>query len=106
MKDPYPSEVSKWSKTTEKLLAAYPLPMPELVKIVLASWEDIFHSRIGSRNYQIGRDIWPEPEIMGFLLHELVPLNLAATYPGKWQRCQVAGQCDALYLPNDDWSFE
>jgi len=77
-----------------------------MVKIVLASWEDIFHSRIGSRNYQIGTDIWPEPQIMGFLLHELVPLNLANSYPGKWQRCREAVQCDAVYLPDDDLSFE
>jgi hypothetical protein len=80
--------------------------MNEIVKVVLTSWEDIFHSRIGSRSYQIGRDIWPEPQIMGFFLHELVPLNLANTYPGKWQRCQAAGQCDAIYIPDDDWSFE
>lgn len=80
--------------------------MPDLVKVVLASWEDIFHSRIGSRNYQIGSDIWPEPQIMGFLLHELVPLNLAYSYPGKWQRCNEAAQCDAVYLPDDQWSFE
>jgi hypothetical protein len=106
MKDPYPPDASRWSKTTDKLLASYPLAMSDLVKVVLASWEDIFHSRIGSRNYQIGNDVWPEPQIMGFLLHELVPLNLANSYPGKWQRCREAAQCDAVYMPDDDRSFE
>jgi hypothetical protein len=106
MKDPYPTDVSKWSQTTDKLLRVFPLAMGDLVKVVLACWEDIFHSKIGAWQYRIGKDIWPEPQIMGFLLHELVPLNLAATYPGKWQRCQAAGQCDAVYIPNDDWSFE
>jgi hypothetical protein len=106
MTDPYPSDVDKWSGTTEKLLRRFPLEMGEIVKVVLASWDDVFHSRIGARNYQIGRDICPEPQIMGFLLHELVPLNLAGAYPGKWRRCHAAGQCDAVYLPDDDWSFE
>jgi len=80
--------------------------MNEVVKIVLASWEDIFHSKIGARGYEIGKDIWPEPQIMGFLLHEIIPLNLAAAHPGEWQRCAGADQCDAVHVPNDDWSFE
>src|SRR4051812_2589007 len=106
MKDPYPRNPEKWSATTESLLAKFPLQMPDLVKVVLASWEDIFHSRIGAGAYQIGRDIWPEPQIMGYLLHELIPLNLAATFQGQWRRCAGAGQCDAVYAPNDDWSIE
>jgi hypothetical protein len=106
MKDPYSSDFATWAKTTDKLLRRYPLAMDELTKVVLSSWEDIFHSKVGERNYQIGRDIWPEPQIIGFLLHELVPLNLAASYPGKWERCRTAAQCDAVFLADDDWSFE
>lgn len=105
MKDPYPSDVSVWSSTTEKLLRRFPLGMEDLVKVVLASWEDIFHSRIGERAYQIGRDIWPDPQIMGSLLHELVPLNLGAAYSGKWRR-GMAAECDAVHVPDDAWSFE
>jgi ScaI-like restriction endonuclease len=106
MKDPYPTDPSKWPKITDRLLKQFPLATNELVEVVLASWEDIFHSRVGARNFQIGRDIYPEPQIMGFLLHELIPLNLACAYPGKWQRCERAAQCDATCIFDDDWSFE
>ncbi|HEV2292798.1 MAG TPA: ScaI family restriction endonuclease [Tepidisphaeraceae bacterium] len=106
MKNPYGANIEKWAAITERLLQDFPVKMDELVKVVLSSWEDIFHSKIGARSYQIGRDIWPEPQIMGFLMHELVPLNLAATYPRKWRRCMAGGECDAVYLLDDDWSFE
>lgn len=106
MRDPYPDNVERWSVVTEKLLSRFPLPMPQLVEIVLASWEDIFHSRLGAKGYQIGRDIWPEPQIMGFLLHELIPLNLAAAHPNAWRRGAAANECDAVNVTNDKWSFE
>lgn len=106
MKDPYPPDVSKWPAVTDRMLRRFPIPASELVKIVLASWEDIFHSRIGARGFQIGREIWPEPQIMGFLLHELIPLNLATAYPGVWRRGSADNECDAVHLSNDDWSFE
>jgi len=105
MNDPYPRHPSKWPATTDALLARFPVQMKKIVEIVLASWEDIFHSKIGVHSYQIGREIWPEPQIMGFLLHELIPLNLAAAFQGEWRRGGT-GKCDAVHLPGDEWSFE
>jgi hypothetical protein len=106
MQNPFPENPKEWVVITEKLLKGFPIQMTELVEIVLASWEDIFHSRIGTKAYQIGRDIWPEPQIMGFLLHELIPLNLAASYPKQWRRGASANECDAVYVPNVEFSFE
>src|SRR5215469_4165167 len=106
MKDPFPKNPSTWPAVTEKLLSSFPLPMAKVAEIALASWEDIFHSRLGTKGYQIGKDIWPEPQIMGFLLHELIPLNLAASYPRQWKRGASAKECDAVFVPNDDFSFE
>jgi hypothetical protein len=106
MKNPYPENVARWSQVTERLLAEFPLPMQALVDVVLASWEDIFHSRFGTKGYQIGRDVWPEPQIMGFLLHELIPLNLSAANPKMWRRGAAANECDAVYTRDDKWSFE
>lgn len=106
MKDPYPRDSSRWLKVTDSLLSSFPLAMPALVQIVLNSWEDIFHSRVGAAGYQIGREIRPSPQIMGFLLHELVPLNLAFTHKNEWARCEGAAQCDAVYLRDDAFSFE
>jgi len=106
MKNPFPNDPKTWATITDKLLLTFPLPMKDVAKTVLASWEDIFHSRLGVKGYQIGRDIWPEPQIMGFLLHELIPLNLADSYPRKWKRGASATECDAVYSPNSDYSFE
>jgi hypothetical protein len=106
MKNPYPNDPSKWVNVTTRLLAAFPLPMDKLVEVVLSSWEDIFHSRFGARAYEIGRDIYPEPQIMGFLLHELIPLNLAVAFPSRWRRGSAATECDAVCVTNADWSFE
>lgn len=106
MKNPYPSDTTKWALVTRRLLAGFPVSMPDLTKVVLASWEDIFHSRIGTRGYAIGTDIYPEPQIIAFLLHELIPLNLATTFPRKWLRGTGASQCDAVCVDDDDCSFE
>jgi hypothetical protein len=105
MKDPYPRDPLKWSAKTNALLQAFPISMKDLEEVVLTSWEDIFHSKIGVKGFQIGRDVWPEPEIMGFLLHELVPLNLAAMHVGQWRR-GGPGECDAVCLHDDACSFE
>lgn len=106
MKDPFSNNPKRWSAVTDGLLKTFPIPMNEVAEIVLASWEDIFHSRLGRRAYQIGRDIWPEPQIMGFLLHQLIPLNLAAAHPTEWKRGYSAKECDAVYALNADYSFE
>jgi hypothetical protein len=106
MKNPFPDNPRDWASITDRLLQTFPISMTDLVKTVLASWEDIFHSRLGAKGYQIGRDIWPEPQIMGFLLHELIPLNLAASYAKKWKRGESAVDFDAIYIPNGDYSFE
>jgi len=106
MKDPFPKNTGSWPAITETLLNSFPLSMTKLTEITLASWEDIFHSRFGTKGYQIGRDIWPEPQIMGFLLHELIPLNLAAAYSQRWKRGASATECDAAYVLDSDFSFE
>src|SRR6267142_2853691 len=61
---------------TKNLIAAHPLSGPDITAAVLTSWESIFESRLGS-GFHIGREIKPVPQIMGFLLHALIPLELA-----------------------------
>lgn len=106
MKNPYPLDPAKWTVTTDRLLHSFPIAMSDLTKVVLASWEDIFHSRIGAKGFSIGTDVYPEPQIMAFLLHELIPLNLEATFPGQWMRGSAASQCDAVCVNDDAHSFE
>jgi hypothetical protein len=106
MGNPYPRNPKKWAAVTDRLLEAFPIPMKDMAGIVRASWADIFHSRVGSKGYRIGLDILPEPQIMGFLLHELIPLNLAAAYPGQWRRGGSATECDVVSVQEIEYSFE
>ena len=71
----------QWEKVTAELLKKHPLNHGEIVDVVLQSWRDIFNSKLGPKEFQIGRDIYPQPQIMAFLLHELIPLELASRQP-------------------------
>ena len=43
---------------------------------------------------------------MGFLLHELIPLELAALHPKKWRGEGSSGDKDIVYIPDDKFSIE
>ena len=106
MKSPYSkAPVSRWKKITEKLIDEFPLSQSELVDTVFLSWKDIFCTKVGGA-YQIGTEILPQPQIMGFLLHELIPLNLSKRHKGIWRRGEANVELDAHYIPNEKYSFE
>lgn len=96
----------KWIEITKKLIAEHPLKTDEIRQVVLQAWTDIFDSKLGPKNFQIGKHIFPKPQIMGFFLHELIPLELAARYPGKWRPEKTAGDKDLVYIPDDRFSIE
>jgi len=93
-----------WPSITRSLLASQPLSGPALVKAVLDSWQAIFESRLGS-GFHIGREIKPNPQIMGFLLHALIPLELAKSQP-QWRAELTAQDKDLVYKPDDTYSVE
>lgn len=72
---------------------------------MLTCWEAIFASRIG-RGFHIGKEILPKPQIMGFLLHELIPLELQARYPKTWRGELSSKDKDIVYVPDDGFSIE
>ena len=80
--------------------------MGELRDISLEAWKDIFESRIGKEQLRIGTDIFPPPQIIGFLLHELIPNKLAKKYPKEWTKDKTAKEKDLVYIPNPDNSIE
>ncbi len=103
---PYENQpVSNWLNITKRLIRRHPLAADEIVEIALASWVSIFASTIGN-TFLIGRDIFPKPQIMGFFLHELIPLTLAKKYPDKWRKEEVASEKDLIYIPDDTFSVE
>jgi hypothetical protein len=106
MTSPYENQpMAKWLKITKKLVQRHPLSAEEIVQIAFASWENIFESKIGNA-FLIGMDIFPKPQIMGFFLHELIPLTLAKRYPDKWRKEETASEKDLIYIPDDTFSVE
>jgi len=96
----------KWLNVTRRLVKEHPLKDSEIVEVVLAAWDSIFASRIGTRAFHIGQDIFPKPQIMGFFLHELIPLELAARHPKSWRGERSSGEKDIVYIPDDKYSIE
>ena len=95
---------NEWPGITRGLIAAHPLDGPELVDAVLRSWDAIFESRIGS-GFHIGKEIKPAPQIMGFLLHALIPLELAVAHP-DWRADLTSGEKDLVHVPDMRYSVE
>jgi hypothetical protein len=94
-----------WLPITRRLIEEHPLNVTEIVKVTLEAWKGIFESAIGSRPFAIGVHIFPQPQIMGFLLHELIPLELNLTHP-NFRRGDSASEKDIVYAPNDRYSIE
>ncbi|MEV6142554.1 ScaI family restriction endonuclease [Streptomyces sp. NPDC051992] len=97
-------EINDWSDVTRSLLAAQPLSGETLVNAVLSSWDSIFESRLGS-GFHIGQEIEPTPQIMGFFLHALIPLELAKGDPG-WRADLDSSEKDLVYVPDQSFSIE
>lgn len=95
-----------WEEVTRKLIAAHPLDPDEIVEVVRLCWEDIFESSIGRRGLRIGTDIFPTPQIMATLLHELIPAEFQHRYPEQWRRDASGDDKDLVYIPDSQFSSE
>ena len=107
MRSPYQDIPPKnWFAITQELVSSHPLQMEEIVDVVMVTWDSIFASKMGTKAFLIGKDVFPKPQIMGFLLHELIPLELTARYPDLWRRDQKLNEKDIVYIPDDKYSIE
>jgi ScaI restriction endonuclease len=95
---------SDWTEITNDLIENHPLTEQEIVSFCLTAWQNIFSSSIGQ--HKIGEHIFPTPQMIGQLLHELIPVEIAARYPDVWRREQEKDDKDIVYLPNDLYSVE
>jgi len=96
----------QWQKKTDELIADFPLSMDELVEVVKLSWDGVFASRIGKKGYRIGKDLFPKPQIVAFILHELIPRELQARHPALWRGEESAVDKDIVYIPDRTMSIE
>lgn len=107
MQSPYHRLAARnWPKRTDELIATFPLKMAELVDVVQVAWASLFDSKIGVHQYRIGEHLFPKPQIIAFFLHELIPLELQARYPGTWRGEQAASDKDIVYVPDPTCSVE
>jgi hypothetical protein len=96
----------QWKGITTKLIEQHPLDRQDIVNTVLTSWDNIFKSSIGKHSFRFGINIFPKPQIMGFLLHELIPLEFAANHPSEWRGEKTAADKDIEYIKDHKYSIE
>lgn len=107
MTSPYAGKnPEEWLAVTKELIKKHPLSPQEIKEVVLQSWDDIFQSKIGKRGFKIGKDIYPKPQILGFFLHELIPLEFETRYPKQWRREISAKDKDLICTTDDNFSIE
>ncbi|MBN2286581.1 MAG: ScaI family restriction endonuclease [Tissierellales bacterium] len=107
MKSPYENvKIEKWEEKTLELINEHPLDSKEVFDVVNKVWQDIFSSGIGSKPFKIGKDLFPRPQIMGFFLHELIPLEFAFRYPDVWRKDKEKIEKDMVCLLDNKYSFE
>lgn len=104
MNSPYLNkDKALWQQITDGLVQAHPLK-DMLVNTVLEAWTDIFSSTLGG--YVIGKDIFPDPQIVGFFLHELIALKLKAKGAGAYRKGNQADEKDVVCTSDPDFSIE
>lgn len=96
---------SDWPQITQQLVDSHPLT-PHLVDIIMDAWQGLFSTSIGQMGLKIGVDIFPRPQIIGALLHELIPAGIAAKFPGKWRNEQEKSDKDIVCIYDDYYSIE
>lgn len=100
----YEKDISEWSNVTEELIKKHPLTEEEIVTAVLEAWNAIFESKIGG--LIIGTQINPQPQIMGFFMHELIPYKLSQLYPDKYRVGNAKTEKDIHCIKDDFFSIE
>jgi hypothetical protein len=105
MTSPYDGiPVEEWLEITQALIEKHPLDIDLLSQAVLLAWEEILGSSVGEA--RIGIDIFPQPQIIGFFLHELIPIVIARRIEG-WRRGNVgAKEKDLHYVADPAFSVE
>ena len=106
MKSPYDGhDVKEWADITDEIVKKYPVSEKDIIESVQEAWEKTKQTKIGGE-LQIGVDVFPEPQVMGEFLHELIPVTLAKKHPEHFRKGKVKSEKDVVYNPNDELSIE
>jgi hypothetical protein len=106
IQSPYHGQpVSHWLDITKTLISKFPLSADELVATAETAWSELYNSRIGSVNLQIGQDIFLPAQATGVILERLVATHLARHHT-DWRSGTTKGEKDIVCLTNATFSFE
>lgn len=97
---------SQWLRVTESLVDDHPLSSEQIVAAIFDAWNGLFTTSIGKQDLRIGEHIFPKPQVIGALLHELIPAEFVALDNTKWRAEKTADDKDIVYIPNDKYSIE
>lgn len=104
MPSPYAGKAVKhWAAITHTLLSNHPLkPLTsyELVDTVLQAWNLICNNTVIGGTIKIGVDLFPKPQILGELLHEVIPYLLQKAHPTEWRPDIAKDEKDMVYIPD------
>lgn len=92
--------------TALKRINDHPLSSEVIVRTVLKVWNDILTLSVGDKPYRIGKDLFPRPQLIGMLLHELISIELGKLLPGEWKGDEKKNEKDLVFLPDNDYSIE
>lgn len=97
---------SRWLRVTESLIDDHPLTSEQIVTAVFDAWDGLFTTSIGKHGLKIGEHIFPKPQIIGALLHELIPAEFVMLDKDCWRAEQASDDKDIVYIPDDKFSIE
>ncbi len=98
-------DIDKWEEKTKQLLYEYPMDMSDMVDVVLEAWESVLNTKIAEK-YKVGIDVFPTPQAMGVLLHELIPILITEKFPDTWRRDIDKIDKDIVNIVNPEFSTE
>lgn len=93
---------SDWIGIRDRVIADHPLDAELIIDAVLSAWETILSAQIGDVRIM---ELEPQPQIMGFLLHELIPVEVAKR-AGGWRRGRARVERDLHYADDAAKSIE
>lgn len=100
------TSIDEWHFITEQLNQLFPIPMDQICTAVLESWNDIFTISNASHDFEIGENIFPKPQILGFFLETLINRKLCRLAPDVWVPDPTGYSKDLVNLKNPEFSLE
>lgn len=77
MTSPYEGLATEdWAVKTRELIEIHPLTPNEIYEVVIQVWREIFESNLTSKNYKIGVDLFPRPQIRGYFFARTHPIRI------------------------------